>query len=269
MRRRELRVHRDRSGCGTQHRRGLLGAGEADRHVDDDQRPALALVADPDDLAVADVPEHAAAVADGGDPQADRLDHADRLAQVDVSPTPYWSSSSMNRPAIRSLTRVCAPKPSATPAMPALASRGARSKLNSSRIIRTAMPKTNAVTRLRSTEPIASARWRRRSGTNSPGSAAAVGHPLAQRPRAWSARRPRRWSRTSRLIVRCSSQRTSDRDQQDQDDPQRLDQDVVAALGEPRRVRSFRYPLAERPRPGTRDWGRPRVAVRRTGRAQR
>ena len=42
-----------------------------------------------------------------------------------MSPTPYWSSSSMNRPAIRSLTRLCAPKPSATPTMPALASSGA------------------------------------------------------------------------------------------------------------------------------------------------
>ena len=41
------------------------------------RRPALAVVADPQDLAVADVPDHAVAVAQPGDPQADRLDGAD------------------------------------------------------------------------------------------------------------------------------------------------------------------------------------------------
>ena len=41
-----------------------------------------------------------------------------------TSPMPYWSSSSMNRPAMQSLTRLCAPKPSATPAIPNPAIRG-------------------------------------------------------------------------------------------------------------------------------------------------
>ena len=37
-----------------------------------------------------------------------------------TSPTPYWSSKIMKMPDRKSLTRLCAPKPSATPRMPAL-----------------------------------------------------------------------------------------------------------------------------------------------------
>ena len=41
-----------------------------------------------------------------------------------TSPTPYWSSKIMKMPERKSLTRLCAPKPSATPTTPALATSG-------------------------------------------------------------------------------------------------------------------------------------------------
>ena len=44
-----------------------------------------------------------------------------------TSPMPYWSSISMNSPVMQSLTRFWAPKPMATPAIPAPAISGARS----------------------------------------------------------------------------------------------------------------------------------------------
>ncbi len=42
-----------------------------------------------------------------------------------TSPTPYWSSTSMNMPDRKSRTRFCAPKATATPSTPAEASTGA------------------------------------------------------------------------------------------------------------------------------------------------
>ena len=54
----EFRVHRDRVAAVGSTAIASSVPGEADRHVDDDHRPPLALVADPDDLTVADVPEH-------------------------------------------------------------------------------------------------------------------------------------------------------------------------------------------------------------------
>ena len=56
---------------------------QRDRDVQHGAGPVLALVADPDDLAVADVPDGALDVAEPGDPQADRLDGAAGLAEVD------------------------------------------------------------------------------------------------------------------------------------------------------------------------------------------
>ena len=41
-----------------------------------------------------------------------------------MSPIPYWSSSSMKTPEMKSLTRSCAPKPSAAPTMPSPAMYG-------------------------------------------------------------------------------------------------------------------------------------------------
>ena len=56
----------------------------ADVDVEHGAGPVLALVADPQDLAVADVPDGAVDVADAGHAQADVLDGADRLAEVDL-----------------------------------------------------------------------------------------------------------------------------------------------------------------------------------------
>lgn len=92
--------------------------------------------------------------------------------------------------------------------MPALASRGARSKLNSLSTISSAIPKMKAVTRLRSTEPIASARCRRRSGTNCSGSTVALGI-RSRSGRSMVGTEPSVVVRTSRLIVRCSAQRAA------------------------------------------------------------
>ena len=59
----------------------VLGVG--DRHVDERRGEALRPVADPDDLAVADVPGDAVRVAQPGDPQGHLLDRADGLTGVD------------------------------------------------------------------------------------------------------------------------------------------------------------------------------------------
>src|SRR6478609_6758837 len=66
-----------------------------------------------------------------------------------TSPTPYWSSMIMNTPARKSLTRLCAPKPSATPATPADASSGASGMPSRAMIVSTAMVTTTKVTVLR------------------------------------------------------------------------------------------------------------------------
>ena len=55
----------------------------ADGDVEHRARPVLAHVAHAQDLAVADVPDGAVEVAQPRDPQADRLDGAARLAEVD------------------------------------------------------------------------------------------------------------------------------------------------------------------------------------------
>ena len=80
-----------------------------------------------------------------------------------TSPTPYWSSMIMNTPDRKSLTRLCAPKPSATPATPAEASNGPRGMPSSAMIVRMASVATVRVTTLRSSEPTVSTRWRWRS----------------------------------------------------------------------------------------------------------
>ena len=57
--------------------------GQGDRHVDLSRRPALRVVADSHDLAVADVPHHPRPIPQPGHPQADVLDHPNGLAGVD------------------------------------------------------------------------------------------------------------------------------------------------------------------------------------------
>ena len=52
-----------------------------------------------------------------------------------TSPTPYWSSMSMKMPLSRSRTSDCAPKPTATPTIPAPAINGPRLMSNSPRSI--------------------------------------------------------------------------------------------------------------------------------------
>lgn len=75
-----------------------------------------------------------------------------------VSPTPYWSSRIMNTPERKSVTRLRAPKPIATPATPAEASSGARLIWNAESTIRAAVPRMMKLATERSTEPIA---WER------------------------------------------------------------------------------------------------------------
>ena len=79
-----------------------------------------------------------------------------------TSPIPYWSSASMNTPARKSETRSCAPKPTASPMIPAPAISGARLIPNTPRIMNTAMVSTITLARLRSSVPRASARVARR-----------------------------------------------------------------------------------------------------------
>ena len=80
-----------------------------------------------------------------------------------VSPTPYWSSSSMNVPDRKSFTRLCAPKPSATPAMPAEARNGAMFTPSSVRTRSTIVAPMRMLATDRSTEPTVRARWARRA----------------------------------------------------------------------------------------------------------
>ncbi len=80
-----------------------------------------------------------------------------------VSPTPYWSSRSMNVPERKSFTRLCAPKPSATPAMPADARNGAMFTPSSVRTMSTIVAPMTMFAVERSTEPTVRARWARRA----------------------------------------------------------------------------------------------------------
>ena len=66
-----------------------------------------------------------------------------------TSPTPYWSSISMKMPDRKSRTRFWAPKPTATPTMPAPAISGPRLSPSSERAMRAAMVSTVADTTLR------------------------------------------------------------------------------------------------------------------------
>ena len=97
------------------------------------------------------------------------------------SPTPYWSSRIRKMPDKKSLTSVCAPKPSATPTMPALASSGPIGRPMTSRIISSATPMTTPVMTLRSTDAMVSARCLRRSDSSALSRSLLAG-PLASTP---------------------------------------------------------------------------------------
>ena len=123
-----------------------------------------------------------------------------------TSPTPYWSSKIMKTPDRKSLTRLWAPKPSATPATPADASSGAMGMSSRSMTVRAARVTTTAVMMLRSSEPTVSTRWRWRS----PASPVAVARARPARPD--SARRCADFEvmvRTTRSISRRSSHRAT------------------------------------------------------------
>ncbi len=73
----------------------------------------------------------------------------------------------MKTPERKSVTRLRAPKPMATPATPALASSGARLIWSTESTVRAAVPMITKDATLRSTEPMASERCRRRSALTS------------------------------------------------------------------------------------------------------
>ena len=75
-----------------------------------------------------------------------------------TSPTPYWSSMRMKRPDRKSFTRLWAPKPMASPAIPAPANSGARSTPSSPSTMNSAMASTTPRTTLAATSPTVSAR---------------------------------------------------------------------------------------------------------------
>src|SRR5688572_24102633 len=80
-----------------------------------------------------------------------------------TSPPPYWSSRIMKIPARKSLTRLWAPNPRATPATPADVSSGPSGMPRSAMTVSTASVATVKVTMLRSSDPTVSTRWRWRS----------------------------------------------------------------------------------------------------------
>ena len=116
--------------------------------------PALAVVADLQDLAVAHVPDHAGAVAQPGDPQADRLDGADGahagVDQVADAVLVLEDQEDAGQEVLAPATgRRSRPR---RPTMPALASSGPIGSPTTSRIIRAATPAMTPVVMLRSTE---------------------------------------------------------------------------------------------------------------------
>src|SRR5579884_2046939 len=80
-----------------------------------------------------------------------------------TSPTPYWSSASMKMPLRKSRTRLCAPKPIATPTIPAPATIGPRATPSASSTLMSAIAHTTTATMLASSAPIVSARCARRT----------------------------------------------------------------------------------------------------------
>ena len=130
-------------------------------------RPALAVVADPQDLAVADVPDDAGAVAQPGDPQRRPPRRCRPSQPVSTrSPTPYWSSRIMKMPDRKSLTssaRRSRARRRRCRRWPAAARSAARARRGSSEARRR---RCTPVVMLRSTDDIVSARCLRRSDSS-------------------------------------------------------------------------------------------------------
>jgi hypothetical protein len=104
----------------------------------------------------------------------------------------------MNMPDRKSRTRFCAPKPTATPTMPAEARIGPRATPNTSSTMIAAIVSTITEIVERSTEPIVRARWVRRAG---PVGVVGSGRPGNRPSRALAAPSTMRWT------SRCSSNR--------------------------------------------------------------
>ncbi len=98
-----------------------------------------------------------------------------------MSPTPYWSSSSMNIPDRKSRTRFCAPNPTASPTIPAEARIGDRLMLNSASTITAATVPMTTEAIERSTEPMVRARCALRSAALTPPSRPSAGARLTSR----------------------------------------------------------------------------------------
>ena len=124
-----------------------------------------------------------------------------------TSPTPYWSSTIMKMPDRKSLTRLCAPNPSATPPTPAEASSGPSGRPSSPITVRIAIAEMANVDVLLRIAPIVAARCRCRSDAEP----VATDSTRAARPGVRRSRSSARCTvpRTTRSIDRCSSHRST------------------------------------------------------------
>ena len=124
-----------------------------------------------------------------------------------TSPTPYWSSRIMKMPLRKSLTRLCAPKPSATPTTPAEARSGPSGRPNVDMTVSSARVTMTNVEVLLSTAPIVPARWALRVWSRP----MAFARTRDARPGVWLRRRAARVRAlpTTRSIARWSTHRSS------------------------------------------------------------
>ena len=121
---------RNSSNSSSRTPRTCSGSSPYAMRVDDRAGPPSRLVAHEHDVAVRHDVQRPVVRPEGGRPQREPLDPPqDRVRRRSIStmsPTPNWFSSRMKNPVSVSLTMLCAPNPSATPAIPALAMNGAR-----------------------------------------------------------------------------------------------------------------------------------------------
>jgi len=126
-----------------------------------------------------------------------------------TSPTPYWSSSSMNSPVRKSRTIVWAPNARAMPTTPAPAISGASSIPSSPRAVSSAIVHTTALTTLRSTTPIVCARWMRRTLGISSELSSSASPVRRRRVSILDSVSPVSSRRTMRLMTWCPSRTTT------------------------------------------------------------
>jgi hypothetical protein len=124
-----------------------------------------------------------------------------------TSPTPYWSSRIMKMPERKSLTRLWAPKPRATPPTPAEASTGPSGIPMIDMTVRTVTVATTNVTMLRRIEPIVRVRCRCRSWASPTAPARTRPARLGSCASRWACRLVA--VSTTRWMSRSSSQRAT------------------------------------------------------------